>query len=141
MTAATRNMTLALAQRAEAHALQLAANGGHAISVSIVDASGFLVAFAKMDGAKLLTIHLTHHKAYTAARMGQPTHAFLARLQRDNLQIDCFGDDKFTALPGGVPVIVDGELIGAVGVGGITPQGDQEVAEQVAHFAEQCAKE
>jgi glc operon protein GlcG len=138
MTKLVKNMTLELAQRAVTHALQLAEKGRHTISVSVVDKSGFLVAFAKMDGVKLLTIHLTHHKAYTAARMEVSTDAFLARLQRDNLEIAYFGDEKFTALPGGVPILVGGELIGAVGIGGITTEMDQEIAEHVAHaFAKQ----
>lgn len=129
------NMTLELAQKAIDKALDLAKNelDGRPLSIAVCDKDGFLVAFAKMDGAKLLTIELTYRKAYTAARMGVPTDSFLARLQNDNLNIAYFGDPKFTAMPGGSPVYGEGKtIIGAVGVGGITVQLDKEIAERAA---------
>lgn len=100
-------------------------------SVAICDKDGFLVLFNKQDGAKLLTISLTPNKAYTAARMGVSTADFLLRLQRDNLNIAYFADDKFVGMPGGVPIYNDQQqMIGAVGIGGLKEDG--EVAAKVA---------
>ena len=103
---------------------------GRALSVAVCDRNGFLLAFARCDEAKLLTIELTQRKAYTAARTGVQTQAFLQRLQQENLNIAYFGDEQFSALPGGIPVFdADKRLLGAVAIGGISAKEDQEAAE------------
>ena len=130
------NITLPLAKKLGEFAEALVAKeyGAKPFSVAICDKDGFLVLFNKLDGAKLLTINLTPNKAYTAARMGVSTADFLARLQRDNLNISYFADDRFVGMPGGVPIFNDKqELIGAVGIGGLKEDG--EVAAKVAAAA------
>ncbi|MBS1155071.1 MAG: heme-binding protein [Proteobacteria bacterium] len=129
-----QNLTLAIAQSAVQHALQLSQQryGGRPLSVAVCDKSGFLLAFARMEEAKLLSIELTQRKAYTAARMGAPTHVFLQRLQQENLEISYFADDKFSAMPGGLPVFnADKQLIGALAIGGISAKEDLEAAELI----------
>lgn len=127
------NVTLALAKKIANYAEEIVAKeyGAKPFSVAVCDKDGFLVLFFKQDGAKLLTINLTPNKAYTAARMGVSTADFLARLQRENLNISYFADDKFVGMPGGVPIYNDQQnLIGAVGIGGLKEDG--EVAAKVA---------
>ena len=127
------NITLALAKKIGNYAEAIVAQeyGEKPFSVAVCDKDGFLVYFSKQDGAKLLTINLTPNKAYTAARMGVSTADFLLRLQRDNLNISYFADEKFVGMPGGVPIYNgDGQLIGAVGIGGLKEDG--EIAEKVA---------
>lgn len=127
------NVTLALAKKIANYAEEIVAKeyGAKPFSVAVCDKDGFLVLFFKQDGAKLLTINLTPNKAYTAARMGVSTADFLARLQRENLNIAYFADDKFVGMPGGVPIYNDQQnLIGAVGIGGLKEDG--EVAAKVA---------
>jgi len=102
------------------------------LTVAVCDKNGFLLAFARLDGAKLLTIELTKRKAYTAANFGIPTAKFLERLQNEKLEAGFFGDDKFSPMPGGIPVFKDDELIGAVAVGGLSVKEDVEAAELVA---------
>jgi uncharacterized protein GlcG (DUF336 family) len=105
--------------------------GGRPLSVAVCDANGDLLAYARMDGAKLMTIRLTQMKARTAARMGTTTKDFMARLQRENLEISFFGDDQFTALPGGIPVKdSNGAVIGGVACGGLSAVEDHESAEK-----------
>ncbi len=128
------NLGLELAQKAVQKALELSRTeyGNRPLSVAVCDKNGFLMAFAKMDDAKLLTIELTQRKAYTASRLGGTTRAFQERLQKENLDISWFGDGLFTALPGGVPVIdAEKRLLGAVGIGGISAREDHEAAEKV----------
>jgi cob(I)alamin adenosyltransferase len=130
------NVTLALAKKIAARAEEIVAKeyGAKPFSVAVCDKDGFVVLFYKLDGAKLLTINLTPCKAYTATRMGVSTADFLQRLQRDNLNISYFADDKFVAMPGGVPIYNDEkQLIGAVGIGGLKEDG--EVAAKVAEDA------
>lgn len=127
------NITLALAKKIADYAEATVAGeyGRKPFSVAVCDKDGFLVLFHKLDGAKLLTISLTPNKAYTAARMGVSTADFLRRLQQENLNIAYFADDKFVAMPGGVPVYNDKQqVIGAVGIGGLKEDG--EVAAKVA---------
>lgn len=107
---------------------------GRPMTVAVCDKEGFLLAFARMDNVKLMTVELTQRKAYTAARMGQPTHAFLERLHNEKLEASYF-DPKFSPLPGGVPVFDrEKRLLGAVAVGGISVREDQEAAEKLAAF-------
>lgn len=130
------NMTLALAKKIAAYAETIVKTEyeNKAFSVAVCDKDGFLVLFNKLDGAKLLTINLTPDKAYTAARIGVSTADFLLRLQRENLNIAYFADDKFVAMPGGVPLYSNRQcIIGAVGIGGLKEDG--EVAAKVAAAA------
>ena len=131
------NMTLEFAKDIAKFAESLVKNeyGDNPFSVAVVDKDGFTVLYQKEDGAKLLAIALTPAKAYTAVRMGQPTVDFLARLQREHLEICYFADEKFVAKPGGVPIKNPaGKVIGAVGIGGLKEDG--EVAMRVAAHAE-----
>lgn len=129
-------LTLELARRAVDCALTLAETryAGRPLSVAVCDASGDLISFARMDNAKLLTIELTQRKARTSSRLGCTTQAFLQRLQKEQLDISYFADARFTALPGGVPVLHDGKCLGAVAVGGLSAQEDHDAAMAVAEF-------
>ncbi|MCM0760415.1 MULTISPECIES: heme-binding protein [Sporomusa] len=130
------NITLTTAKKVADYAEELVAQeyGRKPFSVAVCDKDGFPVLFHKLDGAKLLTINLTPNKAYTAARMGVSTADFLQRLQRENLNISYFSDEKFVGLPGGVPIVNDRQqVIGAVGIGGMKEDG--EIAAKVAAAA------
>lgn len=106
---------------------------GRPISVAVCDPNGDLMAFVRVDGAKLLTVELVPRKAHTAARMGCTTKALGERVAREQLDLAWFGDDHFTALPGGIPLInADGVLLGSVAVGGLSPTEDHECAEKLA---------
>lgn len=133
----TTKITLSLAQQATALALSLASSeyNNRALSVAVCDCNGSLLAFNRMDNAKLLTIELTQRKAYTAARLSTKTLAFLQRLQKENLDIQYFGDNLLTALPGGIPVFSpSGALAGSVAIGGLSADEDHQVAEKIAQF-------
>lgn len=103
------------------------------ICVSVCDASGLLVAFARMEGSPVRSVAIAQGKAYSAARMGVTTQAVLERLHREGIQIGYFCDPQITALPGGSPLKdKDGTLRGAVGVSGLTSAEDQQVTDFVA---------
>ncbi len=106
---------------------------GKPVCVSVCDAYGFLIAFSRMDGAPVRSIQIAQQKAYTCARMGVSTAAFLERLRAEDMPIDFFCDPLLTALPGGA-LLVDGHghPLGAVGVSGLAPADDQAVANGVA---------
>ncbi len=102
------------------------------ICVAACDQYGFLLAFARMDGAPVRSIQISEGKAYTAARLGVDTSAFAARLRKDGVPARAFCDDKLTELPGGCVVKHGDRLIGAVGISGLAPSEDQEIAEMLA---------
>ena len=102
------------------------------ICVSVCDEYGFLLAFGRMNGAPVRSIQIAQRKAYTAARMGVSTDAFLARIQKENLQASYFGEDM-VPLPGGnVLKDASGKPVGAVGISGLALHEDQSIAEAVA---------
>jgi glc operon protein GlcG len=103
------------------------------ICVAICDHYGFLTAFVREDGAPIRSIAISQGKAYTAARMGVNTDAFLERLSRDNIPAGYFCDDRLTGLAGGAVLkTAGGAMIGGVGVSGLTSAEDQTIANFVA---------
>jgi glc operon protein GlcG len=111
---------------------------GRPICVAICDPAGFLIAFQRMDGAPLRSIAIAQGKAYSAARMMVSTDALLQRLERENIPVSYFCDEKITALPGGsVLKNADGRITGAAGISGLTSAEDQEVADFLANMAAQ----
>ncbi|HAK73229.1 MAG TPA: heme-binding protein [Sporomusaceae bacterium] len=111
------------------------------ICVAVCDKYGFLLAFGRMDGAPVRSIALSQGKAYSAARMGVDTDAFLERLNRENIPASYFCDDKLTGLPGGV-VLKDGkdELIGGAGISGLKPEEDLAIATMMVAEVKQLLK-
>lgn len=103
---------------------------GKPVCVSVCDAHGFLLAFARADGTPVRSIALAQQKAYTCTRMLSTTTAFLERLRREDLAIGYFCDPLLTALPGGA-LLEDGSgrVIGAVGISGLAPADDQQLAD------------
>jgi uncharacterized protein GlcG (DUF336 family) len=108
---------------------------GRPVCVSVCDSNGFLAGFYRMDGAPVRSIQLSQQKAYTCARMGVSTEAFLARLRRDDISIGYFCDPLLTALPGGA-VISDaqGRMQGGIGISGLAPAEDQQLADALARL-------
>ncbi len=105
------------------------------ICAAVCDPHGFLLAFARMEGAPVRSIQISQGKAYTAARMGVSTDAVLARLKREGIEIGYFCDPLMTALPGG-SVLKDesGAVVGAIGVSGLTSAEDQLVTNFIAEL-------
>jgi len=93
--------------------------------IAVVDAGGHLLAFARMDGAFALSIDTALVKAMTAASYGIPTGEIAAGV---DIKLAIATQGKRVNLPGGLPVIVDGHVVGAIGVGSGTGEQDREVA-------------
>ena len=109
---------------------------GRPICVAICDPAGFLIAFARMEGAPLRSIQISQSKAYTAVRMGVSTDALLARLKKEGIEIGYFCDPLMTALPGGNLLKNSaGTLLGAIGISGLAATEDQVITEYVAELA------
>ena len=105
------------------------------VCVAVCDMQGFLLAFARMEGAPVRSIQISQGKAYSAARLGVSTQSILERLKREGIEIAYFCDPLLTALPGG-SVLKDasGAALGAIGVSGLTSAEDQLVTDAIADF-------
>jgi glc operon protein GlcG len=117
-------ISLSRAQGAIAAAIAEAQNHGWALNVAVVDSGANLVAFARMDGAQLGSIAISEHKARTAVKFRRPTKAFEDGLQKNDYKYQLTLDD-IIASRGGIPLIEDGKLIGAIGCSGGTGSQDE----------------
>jgi len=93
--------------------------------IAIVDAGGQLLAFARMDGAFALSFDTALMKAMTAASYGIPTGDIAAGI---DIKLAIATQGKRINLPGGLPIIVDGHVIGGIGIGSGTGEQDKDVA-------------
>jgi glc operon protein GlcG len=103
-------------------------------AVAVVDAHGELVAFVRTDGCRLPSITIAINKAFTAARERIPTAELGARSRTEGFPMSNFGDPRFVSWGGGVPLLVDGELVGAIGVSGLPEHEDVELAVMAARL-------
>lgn len=98
-------------------------------AVAVVDAHGELLAFVRTDGCPLPSINNAIHKAFTAARERRPSGEIGRAAREEQFAITNFGDLRYTGWGGGVPVVVAGEVVGAVGVSGLPETEDVALAE------------
>jgi uncharacterized protein GlcG (DUF336 family) len=110
-------ISLSRAQGAIAAAIAEAEKRGWALDLAVVDSGANLVAFARMDGAQLGSIAISEHKARTAVKFRRPTKAFEEGIQKNDYKYQLTLDD-IIASRGGIPLIEDGKLIGAIGCSG-----------------------
>lgn len=101
-------------------------NAGAAVVVT--DPHGELVAFLRTDGCPLASINNAINKAFTAAREGVESAAIGEKSRAEDFAMTNFGDLRYTSWGGGVPIVVDEEVIGAVGVSGLPESEDIELA-------------
>lgn len=93
--------------------------------ITVVDDGGHILAFARMDGARVQSIDSSNAKARTAASLRMPTGTFEDPL---GVKLGIATQGGFLNLPGGLPIVVDGFVIGGIGVGSGTGEQDREVA-------------
>jgi glc operon protein GlcG len=118
-------ISLEKAQAAVMAAVAEANKRGWQLNVAVVDSGGSLVNFARMDGAQLASIAISEHKARAAARYRRPTKIFEEAVQKGFNYIATL--DDIVASRGGIPLIEDGKIIGAIGCSGGTGSQDEVV--------------
>jgi len=97
-------------------------------AVAVTDAQGELLAFLRTDGCKLPSITIAINKAFTAAREQKESYAIGESSRSQGFPMTNFGDLRYTAWGGGVPIFHDDQVIGAVGVSGLPEIEDVELA-------------
>ncbi|MGA2567250.1 MAG: heme-binding protein [Pseudolabrys sp.] len=93
--------------------------------IAIVDEGCNLMAFVRMDGARVLSIRSSQRKAMTAATTGKPTGSLDPAVE---LKLAIATDGDMVNLKGGLPIMTDGQVIGGIGVGSGTGDQDLQVA-------------
>jgi glc operon protein GlcG len=102
-----------------------AAKNKWAVAISIVDDGGHLMGFARFDGAGPSTAHVSLGKARTSALTRQPSKVFEDRVKERPAFVTF---PAGTLLQGALPIMHQSECVGAIGVAGVTPQEDEQVA-------------
>ena len=129
----SKRLTHAGAKKIADTAVAKAGQAGIAISVVVADSGGHIVVIERMDGGRFHTVHSATTKAVCSASSKRPTSSHGAQGQALDVAHAlglalAAGPERWTAMEGGCPVIVDGECIGGVGVSG----GDWATDERIA---------
>ncbi len=129
--APTTAVTLSAAQAVIEACVQRAVKLGVPMNVAVVDAGANLVAFVRMDGAWLGGVDIAKNKAYTARAFDMATKdlAKLAQPGAPAFGVASSTDHRVAVFPGGVPLYVGKQIVGAVGVSGGKPDQDHDVAD------------
>lgn len=125
-------ITLELALTAIQGALARSTELGCLTCVAVVDPSGHLVAFQRMDGAPFQSSKLAQDKAYSVAGNGKATHEFWNWIKEEPWLVHNVGQvEGLVVLGGGVPIVVGETLVGAIGVSG---QSDMDQDRIIAEY-------
>ena len=116
-----------------AHALIAAADAaargiGIRVTIAVTDAGGHLSALARNDGAPFLTVGVAIDKAWTATSFGLPTHVWADVIANPQVA-QLAHQPRLVAVGGGVPIVLDGRVVGGIGISGGNAAQDREAAE------------
>ncbi len=130
-----KRLTHAGAKKIADTAVGKAQQAGIAISVAIADAGGHLVVLERMDGGRFHSLHSATTKAACAASNKRPTSSHGAQGQALDVAHAlglalAAGPERWTAMEGGCPIMVEGECIGGVGVSGADWATDERIARE-----------
>ena len=126
MLGTTQYITLEAAKQMMEAAQAKASENGWKVAITIVDVAGNLIMFQKMDGTQMGSIAVSIGKARTAATFNRPTKAMEEMIAGGRTAFVAI--DGIVPVQGGVPVVVDDAVIGAVGVSGVISEQDEQVA-------------
>ena len=121
-------------------ARQKALEIGVPMCIAIVDESGNLIAFERMDGGKITSITIAQDKAFTAAAARKATHDYNAVNVPGNLAFGIHTEvgGRISSVGGGLPVTIDGDVVGGIGLSSGTPAQDMECAQAgIDHLLQQ----
>jgi uncharacterized protein GlcG (DUF336 family) len=123
------------AKKAIAAAEAEAKKNNWAVAIAIVDTGGHLVAFSRVDNTQIGSIEIALGKARTANNLKRPTKALQDGIAQGGANLRLLAVKDVLPLEGGVPIVVDGKIIGAIGVSGVMSNQDAEVAMAGANAA------
>ena len=104
---------------------------GVPMCIAVVDESGNLIAFERMDGGKVTSVTIAQDKAFTAAAAKKATHDYNKANVPGSLAFGIHTEvgGRISSVGGGLPVVVDDEVVGGIGLSSGTPEQDMECAQ------------
>lgn len=126
-------VTTEQAKLAAAAAVAEAIKNGWKMAIAVVEPSGDLVYFEKIQGTQYASVPIAQHKARAAATFRRPTKSFEERVAAGGAGVTALTLDGIIASDGGVPIVVGGKVIGAIGASGGTGAQDGQTATAGAH--------
>ena len=129
-TVERKSLTIEGAKRVIAAAVAYAKkNNAPGGAIAVVDEGGHLIAVERLDGTFAAAATISIGKARTAALFKRPTKGFEDTIKNGRTSLLALPDDLLTPLQGGIPIMTDGQIVGAVGVSGAaSAQQDEEMA-------------
>lgn len=121
-------ISLEAARKVVVPAIAEATKNNWTVAVAVVDPSGNLVYYEKMDNTQMGSAHVAVEKARTAALFKRPTQAFQDALAKGAENLRILTLPGVVAAEGGIPLVADGKIVGAIGVSGMTSAQDNQCA-------------
>jgi uncharacterized protein GlcG (DUF336 family) len=121
-------ITLEQAKKVLAAAEAEARKNNWNVVISVLDSGGHLVAMQRLDGTQLGSIEVARQKAYSAVLYRRPTKVFEDGVSQGGLNLRLLRLEGASPFEGGLPIMVDGKIVGAVGVSGVTSAQDGQIA-------------
>jgi glc operon protein GlcG len=122
------NITLEQAKVVLAAAEAEAVKQNFTVAIAVVDTAGNLVAYVKRDNTQIASVNVSQGKAYTAVGFKRPTKALQDTLAAGGVGLRTLTLEGVVAAEGGIPLVKDGRIIGAIGVSGMTSEQDGVIA-------------
>jgi len=122
-------VSLDQAKKAMAGAEAEARKNNWAVSIAIVDSGGNLVMMQRMDNTQFGSNEVAKQKAHTAVAFKRPTKVFQDLIAQGGANLRLLKLEGASPLEGGIPIVVDGKIIGGIGVSGVTSQQDAQIAQ------------
>ena len=99
------------------------------VVIAVVDSGGNLVMLSRLDNAQWGSIDVARGKAHSAVAFRRPTKVFQDAIGQGGANLRLLNLSGVSLLEGGIPIVVDGKIIGAVGVSGVTSQQDAQIGQ------------
>lgn len=122
------NITLEQAKGVLAAAEAEAVKQNFTVAIAVVDTAGNLVAFSKIDNTQFASVEVSQGKAHTAVGFKRPTKALQDTVAAGGVGLRTLTLPGVVAAEGGVPLVLDGRIVGAIGVSGMSSEQDGVVA-------------
>lgn len=121
-----KGLTLGVAKKLVAAAEAEAIKRGATVVITVVDDGGHIILLERLDDTQVASVEVGIGKARTAAIFRRPSKVFEDQIK--NGRVAALALPGATPLQGGIPIVVDGKVIGAISASGNTPQEDEEIA-------------
>jgi uncharacterized protein GlcG (DUF336 family) len=121
-------ITLAQAKKVAAGAEAEAMKNKWPVVITILDSGGNLVLVQRLDGAQFGSVEVAREKAYSAVAFRRPTKVFQDLVEKGGANMRLLRLSGASPLEGGIPLVLDGKIVGAIGVSGVTGEQDAQIA-------------